>query len=169
MKDMTKFINYIIGFILLIMCIMNIVLVKDLEEKTVDLIELSNSKSEVIILDSLVYDTVYIDRYQKVLVPVISTDTINDTILVVDSIEVNIPIQKKHYSDTLAETAFSFDLSGYLPEVNNLYVQNLKVCPEPQKQPKKWFDNIHIGAGFSATYYEGFKILPSIGIYYSLF
>lgn len=169
MKYMTKFINYIIGFILLIMCIMNIVLVKDLEEKTVDLIELSNSKSEVIILDSLVYDTVYIDRYQKVLVPVMNTDTINDTILVVDSIEVNIPIQKKHYSDTLAETAFSFDLIGYLPEVNNLYVQNLKVCPEPQKQPKKWFDNIHIGAGFAATYCEGFKILPSIGIYYSLF
>lgn len=169
MRDLTKFINYIIGFILLIMCIMNVVLIQDLEEKTVELIELTNLEPELVILDSLVYDTVYVDRYQKVLVPVINTDTINDTILVVDSIEVDIPIQKKHYSDTLAETAFSFDLSGYLPEVNNLYVQNLKVCPEPQKQPKKWFDNFGVGVGLGITYVDRFRIVPTLGVYYSLF
>jgi hypothetical protein len=166
---MNKIINTIFIVILLISCIGNVLLVSDLNKKTVELIELTDIEPEIIFLDSLVYDTVYIDRYQKVLVPVVNTDTINDTILVVDSIEVNIPIQKKHYSDTLAETAFSFDLSGYLPEVNNLYVQNLKVCPEPQKQPKKGYNNFSVGVGLGITYVDKFRLVPTFGISYNLF
>jgi hypothetical protein len=162
---MDKIINILILVLLLGSCIFNVVLVSDLNKKTMELIELTDIEPEIIFLDSIEYDTVYIDRYQKVLVPVVNTDTINDTILVVDSIEVNIPIQKKHYSDTLAETAFCFDLEGFNCEINNLYVKNLKTSVIKENKPKRW----GIGIGIGTTYYNGFKILPTIGINYNLF
>lgn len=166
---MDKIINIIFIVILLISCIGNVLLVSDLNKKTTELIELTDIEPEIIFLDSLVYDTVYIDRYQKVLVPVINTDTINDTILVVDSIEVNIPIQKKHYNDTLAETAFSFDLEGFNCEINNLYVKNFLSVPTQENKPKRWYNNLGFGVGLGIAYYNGFKILPTIGLYYKLF
>lgn len=164
-----KIIISILTIILIIVCLFNCKVVNDLEDKTLELIELTDVEPEIVFLESVEYDTVYIDRYQKVLVPVVNTDTINDTILVVDSIEVNIPIQKKHYSDTLAETAFSFDLSGFQCEVNNLYVKNFLSVPTQQKVPKKWYDNFGFGVGIGTTYCDGLKILPAIGIYYKLF
>jgi hypothetical protein len=164
---MDKIINILILVLLLGSCIFNVVLVSDLNKKTMELIELTDIEPEIIFLDSLIYDTVYIDRYQKVLVPVVKTDTINDTILVVDSIEVNIPIQKKHYSDTLAETAFCFDLEGFNCEINNLYVKNFLSIPTQEKAVKT--NRFGVGVGLGIAYYNGFKILPTIGINYNLF
>lgn len=165
---MNKIINIIFIVILLISCIGNVLLVSDLNKKTTELIELTDIEPEIIFLDSLVYDTVYLERYQKVLVPVINTDTINDTILVVDSIEVNIPIQKKHYNDTLAETAFSFDLEGFNCEINNLYVKNFLSVPTQENKLKRWYNNLGFGVGLGITYIDKFRLVPTVGIYYKL-
>lgn len=167
---MEKVINIILLLLLLGSCIFNVVLVNRLDESINVILEtkLTDVNPEIIILDSLVYDTVYIDRYQKVLVPVVNTDTINDTILVVDSIEVNIPIQKKHFSDTLAGTAIFFDLNGFQCEVNNLYVHNFLNVPTQEKAVKinRFGVGLQLGIGVNE---KGFTPYIGVGISYNLF
>lgn len=168
---MNKFVNVIMCIILIVFAVMNCILVRDLERKTIELIEIYDTEPELIILDSLVYDTVYIEKTQIVKLPIYYTDTIQqtDTILLVDSVDVVLPLEYKHFSDTLSETAISFDLRGFQCEVNNLYLNNLKTSVIEQKVPKRWYNNFGIGVGLSGVYIEGFKVVPSVGIYYTLF
>lgn len=168
---MGKLIDILLIVLLLIFAVMNCVLVSKLQQKTTELIELTNLEPEIIFIDSVEYDTVFVEKTEIVKLPIYKTDTIQqtDTILLVDSIDVVIPIELKHYSDTLANTAIFFDLRGFQCEVNNLYVENLKTSVIEQKVPKKWYNNFGVGVGLSGVYLEGFKVVPSVGIYYTLF
>lgn len=168
---MKKFVNVIIGIVLLVFCVMNCILVRDLEQKTIDLIELTDIEPEIIFVDSLVYDTVYLGYYDTIQLPIVKIDTLTDTLTLVekDSVIVQLPIEINHYQDTLLNTAISFDVRGFQCKVDNLYLKSMKVPTIEQKALKKWYNNFSIGVGLSGVYMEGIKIIPSVGIYYTLF
>ena len=153
------------------MSIMNCILVRDLEQKTLELTEIYDNEELIIFLDSIEYDTVFVEKTEIIRLPIYNTDTIltTDTILVIDSVDVLLPIEINHYQDTLLNTAISFDIRGFQCKVDNLYLKSMKVPTIEQKAPKRWYNNFGIGVGLSGVYMEGIKIVPSVGIYYTLF
>lgn len=169
---MKKFVNVVLLLVLFISSIMNCILVRDLEEKTLELIELTDVEPEIVFLDSLVYDTVFIEKYELVKLPIYNTDTIKQTdtltLVEIDSANVVLPIEVKHYSDTFSNVSISFSLKGFNCEIDSLYVKNFLSVPTQEKAVKKWYDNIHLGAGLSVTYIDKFRLVPTVGIYYKL-
>lgn len=170
---MKKFVNVLIVLLLLGSCIFNVVLVSDLNKKTTELIQSYEVEPEIVFLDSLVYDTVYITKTELVRLPLYNTDTIltTDTLTLVeiDSANVVLPIEFKHYSDTLQNVGISLSLKGFNCEIDNLYVKNFLSVPTQENKPKRWYEDIHLGAGLSVTYIDKFRLVPTIGIYYKLF
>lgn len=165
---MKKFVNGIIGIVLLIMCIMNCILVRDLKEKTLELIELTDLENELIIVDSIEYDTVYFNHFDSVRLETIKKDTIIklDSVIVFDSVDVVIPIEINHYQDTLLNTAISFDIIGFQCKVDNLYLRSMKVPTIEQKAPKKWGLGVSLGVGATK---DGFSPFIGLGISYDIF
>ena len=166
---MKKFVNLVMGIVLLVMCVMNCVLVKDLEDKTTQLIECYDIEPEIIFIDSLVYDSIYLTKTEVVRLPIVDTLVLTDTIIHQDSVYVEIPISTYHYDTTFAETHISLMCEGFDVRLNSLLIENLKMPTIEQKVPKKWYENIHLGTGLSVTYIDKFRVVPSIGIYYKLF
>lgn len=124
---------------------------------------------EIIFLDSLIYDTVFIETTEIVKLPIYDTVFCTDTLKiqekVQDSIFVEVPISVKHYKDTLAETAFSFDLRGYNCKVDKLYVQNLKTPTIEENKPKRWGIGVQLGVGGCK---DGFSPYFGVGLNYDL-
>lgn len=170
---MDKIINILILLLLLGSCIFNVVLVSDLNKKTMELIELTDIEPEIIFIDSIEYDTVYIEKTEVVRLPIYHIDTLTQTdtltLVEIDSVDVEIPIEINHYQDTLLNTAISFDLKGFQCKVDNLYLKSMKVPIIKQKVPKKWYNNFGIGVGLGITYVDKFRLVPTIGISYNLF
>lgn len=170
---MNKIINILIVLLLLGSCIFNVVLVSDLNKKTTELIELTDIEPEIIFLDNLVYDTVFIEKTEIVRLPIYTIDTVKQTdtltLVEIDSVDVQLPIEISHYQDTLLNTAISFDLRGFQCKVDNLYLKSMKVPTIEQKVPKKWYNNFGIGVGLGITYVDKFRFVPTLGIYYHLF
>lgn len=168
---MNKFVNWIIGFVLVIMCVMNSILVRDLEEKTEELIELTNIEPEIVFLDSLVYDTVYFNHFDTVKLETIKKDTITklDSIFVLDSVEVFIPINTYKFDTTLNETTISLICEGFDVRLDTLLVERINVAQKQEKAVKKWYEDIHWGVGLGITYIDKFRLVPTLGIYYKLF
>lgn len=167
---MNKIINILMTILLLGSCIFNIVLVSDLNKKTVELIELTDIEPEIIFLDSLVYDTVYIEKTEIVRLPIYHTDTVKQTdtltLVEIDSVDVVLPVELKQFNDTLSNTAISFDLSGYNCKVNNLYVENLKTAVIEENKLKRIGLGLQLGIGATK---EGFSPYVGLGISYNLF
>ena len=131
---------------------------------------MSNYKTvDTVIVDSLIYDTIYFNHFDTVRLTKWQVDTItlNDTTIIIDSVDVVLPIEVKHYSDTLAETAFFFETKGFQCEVNNLYVKNFLSVPTQEKAVKT--NRFGVGVGLGITYIERFRLVPTLGIYYKLF
>lgn len=168
---MNKIINILIVLLLLGSCIFNIVLVSDLNKKTMELIELTDIEPEIIFLDSLVYDTVYINHFDTVKLETIKKDTISklDSIFVLDSVEVFVPINTYKFDTTLNKTHINLICEGFDVRLNSLLVENLKTPTIEQKAPKKWYNNFGIGVSLGITYIERFRLVPTVGIYYNLF
>lgn len=157
----------VLSILIVSITLFNVYKVHDINTKLDNYLVELNTEPELIFIEDIQYDTVYVDRYEKVLLPIITKDTITDTITVfTDSVYVQLPISKYEYSDTLQETAFSFDLSGYNCKVDKLYLQNLKICPEPQKQPKKWGIGVQLGIGGCK---DGFSPYIGVGLNYNIF
>lgn len=167
---MNKIINILIILLLLGSCIFNVVLVSDLNKKTTELIELSDIEPEIIFLDSLVYDTVFIKKTEVVRLPIYKTDTVKQTdtltLFEIDSVDVAIPIELKQFNDTLLNTAISFDLKGFQCKVDNLYVENLKTPTIKENKPKRIGLGLQLGIGATK---EGFSPYIGLGISYNLF
>ena len=164
---MNKLINtIIIGFIVISTAI-NLYFIYNLDRLVNERLEVLDIEPEIIFLDSIEHETVFVERKEVVKLPIYKTDTIQttDTIIVLDSVDVVVPIELKQFSDTLANTAISFDLKGFQCKVNNLYVENLKTSEIKENKVKRW----GLGLGLGVTYCDGFKILPTLGIYYKLF
>ena len=129
----------------------------------------------VIIADTLtkvIYDTVFIDHFETVKLPV---DTlvyyITDTVVRVDSIEVEIPISKFQLDTTLSTDTTRLDLfiqnKGYDVKLDSLSY-NFKYTPTHQKS-NFFKDHFKFGAGVS-TGFGVFSKKPDIflgfGFYY---
>lgn len=167
---MSKLINIlVIGFII-ISTVINLYFIYNLDRLVIERLEVLDIEPELIIVDSLVYDTVYTEKKEIVKLPIVDTLILIDTVVAVavDSVFVEIPIEYKHYSDTLNYNAISFDLQGFQCEVNNLYVKNFLNVPTQENKPKRWYEDINIGVGFGITYVDKFRIVPNIGLYYKL-
>lgn len=167
---MNKIINILITILLLGSCILNVVLISDLNKKTTELIEITDVKPEIIFLDSIEYDTVYIERTEIIRLPIYHNDTIKQTdtltLVEIDSVDVVLPVELKQFNDTLGGTAISFDLSGYNCKVNNLYVENLKTSVIKENKPKRIGLGLQLGIGATK---EGFSPYIGLGISYNLF
>lgn len=170
---MNKFVNWIIGFVLVVLSIMVCCLSVDLRKTTEELIESYNVEPEIVFLDSITqFDTIYIEKYEIVKLPIYNTDTIRqtDTLVAVDSVFVDVllPIELKHYNDTLSQTAISFDIKGYNCELKDLYARNLIVYPEQQNTPKTKDFGLGLQLGIGATK-DGFSPYIGIGLNYNIF
>lgn len=167
--NMNKLINIIvIGFIIISTAI-NLYFIYNLDRLVNERLEVLDIEPEIIFLDSIKYESVFVESKEIIKLPIYNTDTIKqtDTIIHQDSIFVEIPIEYKHYSDTLAETLISFDLRGFQCEVNNLYVKNFLNVPTQEKAVKT--NRFGFGVGLGLTYIDRFRLVPTIGIYYKLF
>lgn len=167
---MNKLINTIVIGFIIISTVINLYFIYNLDRLVNERIEVLDIEPEIIVVDSLVFDSVFIERYDIVRLPIVDTLVRTDTVVAVaiDSVFVEIPIEYKHYSDTLAETAISFDLRGFNCEVNNLYVENFLNVPTQENKLKMWYNNFSIGLGLGLTYIDRFRLVPTVGIYYKL-
>lgn len=168
---MNKLINIIVIGLIIISTVINLYFICNLDRLVQERIEVLDIEPDVIVMDSVKFDTVFIERYDSVRLTKCQTDTlvINDSIVIMDSVDVVIPIELKHYSDTLNYTAFSFDLRGFNCEIDSLYVKNFLNIPTQEKAVKRWYKDIHLGVGLGITYIDKFRVVPNIGIYYKLF
>lgn len=97
------------------------------------------------------YDTMYLSRLDTIKLPVV--DTINDTIIKLDSVLVQIPIYTTVYDTTIIDTNYKTDLravvSGFQCQMNSLYLSTEIIKQELKKAPKKWYQRFcpAIGVG----------------------
>jgi multisubunit Na+/H+ antiporter MnhC subunit len=165
---MSKLINVIvIGFIIISTAI-NLYFIYNLDRFVNERLEVLDIEPEIIFLDSIEYDTVYTEKKEIVKLPIVDTLVLTDTVVkfAVDSVFVEIPIEYKHFSDTLVQTAISFDLRGFQCEVNNLYVENFLNVPTQENKPKRIGLGLQLGMGATK---EGFSPYIGFGISYNLF
>lgn len=96
---------------------------------------------------NLQYDTVYFSHYDTLKLPVV--DTINDTILKIDSVLVQIPISTTVYDTVIQKedyrTSLRAVLSGFQTSVDSLYLSTEIMQQRVKKQP--WYGNIGVGVG----------------------
>lgn len=112
------------------------------------------------------HDTMYLSRLDTIKLPVV--DTINDTIIKIDSILVQIPINTYVYDTTITDSLYRTSLravtSGFAVTMDSLYL-NTEIMPQKvKKQP--WYGNIvpAVGVGFGTG---GFGVFAGVG--YKLF
>ena len=122
----------------------------------------------IILTDTIVnvkWDTVYLERYKTVKLPVVDSTVyyITDTVVRLDSIEVEVPISK--YS---VDTTFSTDTTQLNLSIRNsgfnvtLDTLSYSFTYKPTKTKKThWFIGPSLGIGYDFT--SG-KLIPTIGI-----
>jgi len=110
------------------------------------------------------HDTVYISRLDTIKLPVV--DTINDTIIKLDSVLVQIPINTYVYDTTITDSTYRTSLravlSGFQCQMDSLYL-NTEITPQkPQITHKNWYQHLcpAVGIGFGTG---GFGIFAGIG------
>lgn len=101
-------------------------------------------------ITNLQYDTLYFSHYDTLKLPVV--DTINDTILKIDSVLVQIPISTYTFDTTITDSLYKTSLkaitSGFAVTMDSLYL-NTEIMPQRvKKQP--WYSNIcpAVGIGY---------------------
>lgn len=109
------------------------------------------------------YDTLYFNRYDTVKFPVV--DTINDTIIKIDSIYVQIPINTYIYDSVINDSLYKTDLravvSGFNVSMDSLYLSTQIMPQKVKKAP--WYTNIvpAVGLGFGTG---GFGVFVGAGL-----
>ena len=108
------------------------------------------------------YDTMYLSHFDTIKLPVI--DTVNDTIIKIDSVLVQIPINTYTFDTTITDTNYRTSLkaitSGFAVTMDSLYL-NTEIMPQRvKKQP--WYTNIcpAVGVGFGTG---GFGVFVGAG------
>lgn len=106
---------------------------------------------------------VYLSHFDTIKLPVI--DTVNDTIIKIDSVLVQIPISIYQYdtviSDTNYRTSLKAVLSGFGVSVDTLCLST-EIIQQQTKNSSKWYNNIcpSAGVGFGTG---GFGFFVGIG------
>lgn len=109
------------------------------------------------------YDTMYLSRLDTIKLPVV--DTVNDTIIKIDSVLVQIPINTYVYDTTITDSLYTTSLkatvSGFGVSFDSLYL-NTKIMRQEPKNTPKWYENIcpSAGVGFGTG---GFGFFVGIG------
>ena len=122
-------------------------------------------------LTQVMYDTIFIDHFETVKLPVVDTVTIINDSIRIDSVFVVFPISKYSVDTTFSTDTTSLNIriqnSGYDVKLDSLSY-NFKYTPRP---PKTNFfkDHFKFGAGVSTGY--GFfskqpDIFIGVGLYY---
>lgn len=171
---MKKFVNVIIILILLVSSIFNVVLVNRLDKSIDAIVETKLSSYETVdtvFFNSVVFDTVFLEKFDSVRLTKCQTDTvvINDSILVFDSVDVILPINKYVFDTILNQTHINLICNGFDVRLNSLLVENLKTAIIKENKPKKWYNNFGFGVGLGVTYIDRCRVIPTVGIYYKLF
>ena len=146
-----------------------ILLVVLLSVKSMKCYQKTQDKPEpVIITDTLtqvVYDTVFIDHFETVKLPVVDTTIcyITDTVTRVDSVEVEVPISIYKLDTIFSTDTTSLNIriqnSGYAVKLDTL---SYSFTYRPTKTKKThWFIGPSLGIGYDFT--SG-KLVPTIGI-----
>lgn len=157
-----KAINYILFGILLVGLVFTAYKSYQLKDK----IETITVRDTLTIQDTITnwnYDTMYLSRLDTIKLPVV--DTINDTIIKLDSVFVQIPINTYHYDTTIADTNYATHLkavvSGFNVAMDSLYLDTKITQQKPKKQP--WWGNIvpSVGVGFGTG---GFGVFAGVGL-----
>ena len=131
--------------------------IKDKIETITDTIQLSDT------ITNWCYDTLYFNRYDTVKFPVV--DTINDTIIKIDSIYAQIPINTYIYDSVINDSLYKTDLravvSGFNVSMDSLYL-NTQIIPQKVKKAP-WYSNIvpAVGVGFGTG---GFGVFAGVGL-----
>ena len=118
-------------------------------------------------ISKVVYDTVFIDHYKTVKLPV--TDTLYIDSVRIDSVFVEVPISEYKLDTTFTTDSTRLNLhiinSGYEVKLDSLYYR-LQYTPTPIKLPKKKHRfGFYFGPAFGISYdYTTGKTLPSVGI-----
>lgn len=120
-------------------------------------------------LTQVMYDTVFVEHFETVKLPVVDTlILINDSIRI-DSIFVEIPISKFQFDTTLSTDTTCLNIriqnSGYAVKLDTL-LYKFTYSPTPPKLPKKkhrigFYIGSAVGLGYDWT--TG-KTLPSVGV-----
>ena len=112
---------------------------------------------------NVVYDTVYLERYKTVKLPVVDTLTIINDSIQVDSVFVEVPISVYKFDSTFTTDTTSLNIriqnSGYEVTLDSLSYY-FEYTPRLQKKTH-WFIGPSIGIGYDFT--TG-KLIPTIGI-----
>ena len=118
----------------------------------------------VIVTDTIVnvvYDTVYLERYKTVKLPVVDTIVVDS--LRIDSVFVEVPISIFKFDTCLTTDSTNLNIriqnSGYAVTLDSLSYY-FEYAPRPQKKTH-WFIGPSLGIGYDFT--SG-KLIPTIGI-----
>ena len=114
-------------------------------------------------LTQVIYDTVYLERYKTVKLPVVDTLTIINDSLRIDSVFVEVPISVYRFDSTFTTDTTVFNLSirnsGYAVTLDTLSY-HFEYTPTKTKKTH-WFIGPSLGIGYDFT--TG-KLIPTIGI-----
>ena len=159
MKEIVKAI-----IILAVIYLLSFFLVKNRQSQVIQ----EKQSQPVILTDTIVnvvYDTVYLERYKTVKLPVVDSTVycITDTVVRLDSIEVEVPISKFQFDTTVFTDTTQLNLSirnsGYDVTLDSLFYE-FKYTPTKIKKTH-WFIGPSLGIGYDFT--SG-KLIPTIGI-----
>lgn len=93
-------------------------------------------------------DTIYFSHFDTVQLPAV---VINDTLLKIDSVFVQIPIETTVYDTIIKDTAhithLRAQISGFGTTLDTLTIDTEIMPQKAFLPPKKWYDNFGIGAG----------------------
>ena len=127
-------------------------------------------------LTQVMYDTIFIDHFETVKLPITDTTIcyITDTVTRVDSIEVEVPISIYKFDTTFKSDTTQLNLSirnsGYAVTLDSLSY-HFEYTPRPQKT-NFFKDHFRFGAGVSTGFGVFSKkpdVFIGVGVYYTLF
>lgn len=161
MKNTSKYPLY--GIIFLLVVLVSILTLKCCQKP-------KNEPNQLIIHDTITqveFDTLYFDHYKTVKLPIHDTTLycITDTLTLVDSVEVAIPIYHYSVDTTFTTDTTTFNLgircTGYDVSLDTL-TYDFIYTPTPQKKKTRlgFFFGPTVGLGWTG----GKEISPSIGI-----
>ena len=141
-----------------------------LSVKSMKYYQKSQEKPETVYLTdtitNVVYDTLFIDHFEKVKLPVVDTLTIINDSIRIDSVFVEVPISVYRFDTTFFTDTTVFNLSiqnsGFNVTLDSLFY-SFTYRPTKINKTKKihWFIGPSIGLGYDFT--TG-KFIPTIGI-----
>lgn len=166
---MKKLISIIVIGFIVVSTLINLYYINNLDRLIKERIEVLDVEHDVIVMDSVIFDTVFIERYDTVRLTKCQVDTlvINDSILVFDSVDVILPINTYEFDTTLNQTHINLICEGFDVVVKDLYVESILSIPTQEKTVKtnRFGLGLQLGIGVNE---KGFTPYIGVGLNYNL-